>query len=446
MEKRSHSGVSVAIYGDGAREHVFAWAANKSAHCCSIDVYPSNAGIAQLPKVLPTASSEQNFLHRLKDQGSILLIGPEDPLAEGLTDKARALGIRVWSPTRRAAQIESSKAFGVEFNEKCGIPQPPFEIFSDPNQARKFIRHNYAASRPVWPTIALKGDTLAKGKGVIVVDNEEEALRAVDDFMVRGLYEGSGKVTLVAQRGLVGPELSVIALADGVTSVCLEKVAQDHKRAFDGDKGPNTGGMGAYAPTRAIPAELLQEINQQFHQKAVSGLAREGQPFTGFLFGGFIFTEIGPQLIEWNARFGDPEAQAIIPLLETDFVSIIRAGLDQRLADLSIRYRLGVSAAVILAGSGYPQATDIDQEIHGLASITDADINIFHTRTYKKDGKIFGQGGRRLTVQAYHQPLDSYEQTTRAALAKIYDHIGNKRVHFAGMHFRRDIGWQVVGR
>ena len=431
-------GVRVLVVGSGAREHALAWAAARSADVSEVLVAPGNGGTAQQFRNVSVDPLDIPALVAVarEHRPDLVIVGADDPLAAGAIDALEAADFLAFGPTKAAAQIEWSKVWAKQFMHRHGIPTAPFEVFDDPAAAHRFVDDKPAE----WEQLVVKADGLARGKGVLVCDDDDEAHAAISSIMERRIFGGSGNQVVIEQR-VSGPEASVFALCDGETAVPMG-VARDHKRAFDGDRGPNTGGMGAYSPTSLVPPATLKRVMQRIVRPAVHGLAHEGRPFTGFLYAGLMFTDQGPQVIEFNARFGDPEAQAILPLLESDLVDLAQRALDRRLEGVSLRWRDGAACAVCLASAGYPDTVRDGYPIHGLAAPGEdgeggqgshggGDTLVFHAGTVVREGEIITKGGRVLTVTGRGQTL-------AAARAAAYDRVGS--ISFEGMQYRRDIG------
>jgi phosphoribosylamine--glycine ligase len=423
------AGLRVLIGGGGGREHALAWALSRSPRVAQIFVAPGNAGTEwpSAPVCAPCAnvSIGAENIPALVDFAraeavDLTVVGPEVPLEAGIVDVFQAAGLRIFGPSRAAAQIEASKAFAKSIMREKGIPTAAYDEFDDLPAAEAYIRR---MDRP----LVVKADGLAAGKGVLVCDTTQDALDAVRVIMGDRAFGAAGSRVVIEER-LEGPEISVLAFCDGRTAVLMPP-ARDHKRVFDGDRGPNTGGMGAYAPLAEVSTAMLEMIRRTILQPAVDALAERDTPFVGVLFAGLMLTTDGPKALEFNARFGDPETQAILPLLESDLLDVMLACLDGRLNAIDLRWRPGVCAAVVAASPGYPGAYPKGHIIHGLENISGAQI--FHAGTARSNGQIVTSGGRVLAVSAVGADLD-------AALKTAYVAIG--QIHFDGMHFRTDIG------
>jgi phosphoribosylamine---glycine ligase len=423
--------VRVLVVGGGAREHALAWCAARSPRVEAVSTAPGNAGTAALGANLEVDPLDLPALVAVARQArpDLVVIGPDDPLAAGAVDALEGAGLRTFGPTRRAAEIEASKAWSKAFMRRHGIPTAPFEVFDDAGAAHRFLDR-----RPWEGRVVVKADGLARGKGVIVPETLEEAHGAVATVMEQRAFGDAGGRVVIEER-LEGPEASVFALCDGETAVPFG-AARDHKRIFDGDRGPNTGGMGAYSPTRLVPPEILEDVMARVVRPAVAGMAAEGRPFTGFLYAGLLFTTDGVRLVEFNARYGDPEAQAVLPLLEGDLIDLLERALDGRLGETppgdGPRWRPGASCAVCLASAGYPDTVRDGVPVEGLEAVA-GDAVVFHAGTARRDGALVTGGGRVLTVTGLGPDLAA---ARRAAYASV------ERISFEGMQYRRDIGAQ----
>jgi phosphoribosylamine--glycine ligase len=413
----------VLIVGNGAREHTLARSAARAADVSDVLIGPGNAGTARLGRNVPVDPVAPAAVAAVatEQRADLVIVGADDPLAAGVVDALQAAGVRAFGPTRAAAQIEWSKAWAKQFMGRHGIPTARYEIFDDARAA-----HAYVETQP--QRLVVKADGLARGKGVIVCDSHGEAHEALAEIMERRIFGASGDVVVIEER-IEGPEASVFALCDGQTALAFG-AARDHKRIFAGERGPNTGGMGAYTPTRLVPPDVLDDVMARIVRPTTDGLAAEGRPFVGFLYTGLMFTERGPQVIEFNARFGDPEAQAVLPLLESDLVELIEAAIDGQLHRAQPRWNDGAACAVCLASGGYPGAVRDGVPVYGLDTLP-ADSLVFHAGTVERDGRIFTAGGRVLTVVGLGPTLAD-------ARRRAYGDV--ERVRFEGMQYRRDVG------
>jgi phosphoribosylamine--glycine ligase len=420
---------TILVIGRGGREHVLAWKLAQSPRVQQVWCAPGNGGTALAGGKVANVDLQENDFASLLDfaQGNsvtLTVVGPEAPLAGGIVDAFQAAGLRCFGPSKAAAQIEASKAFAKDFMVRHGIPTARFAAFTDFNTALAHLR------RIDYP-IVLKASGLAAGKGVILPASLAEAEAALRQIMVAREFGAAGDIVVIEER-LAGPEASVLAWSDGRT-VALMPAAQDHKRVFDGDQGPNTGGMGAYAPAPLMTPALLDAVRRTVLQPAIDGLAAEGRPYVGVIYAGMMLTADGPTTLEFNCRLGDPETQVILPLLESDLVDVIEACLDGRLAELDVRWRAGAAATVVAASEGYPGSYPKGRGITGVAeAVVLPDVAVFHAGTrLEDDGRLLTDGGRVLAVTGLGDDLP-------AALARAYD--GIERIHFQGMHYRRDIG------
>ena len=410
--------MKLLIIGSGGREHALSWRLAKSPKVTKIYVAPGNGGTAKENKCENV--SVQDPLDFAKQQNiDLTIVGPEVPLAEGIVDKFQAVGLKIWGPSKAAAQIEASKAFAKDFMERHNIPTAISKTFTDFNESL-----NYLKTLSKLPVIKASG--LAAGKGVILPENLAEAEAALRAIMLEKKFGTAGKEVIIEER-LEGQEASVLAFCDG-QNIKIMPSAQDHKRALDGDKGLNTGGMGAYAPAPLITTELLQNITNDVLQPTVDGLKAEGMPYVGILYAGIMLTESGPKTLEFNCRFGDPEAQVILPLLETDLLDIIESSISGTLDSLDVAWQQNSAATVVLTSGGYPEAYEKGKPIIGL-DVKEA--LIFHAGTSLQNGQVVTSGGRVLNVVGTADNL-------KDALQKAYQAI--KGIHFEDMHYRKDIG------
>lgn len=408
------------VVGSGGREHVLAWRFTRDAASHNLHAAPGNPGIASLSACHAVPATDIPALVHLAEalRPDLTVVGPEAPLAAGIVDAFRALGFRIFGPTREAARLESSKVFAKTLLRRRGIATAAFEVFTNPAEAVAYIR---AQRRP----LVVKADGLAAGKGVIVARDAREAEAAVLDLMVRRVH-GAGGERIVVEDRLEGAEVSVLAFVSGRTVVPLLP-AQDYKRAQDGGRGPNTGGMGAIAPAGAPLGDLARVVDEVLEPVAAA-MVDDGRPYTGILYAGVMLTEAGPQVLEFNCRFGDPEAQVILPLLEGDLADAMAAALDGRAPDL--RWSDHAAACVVLASGGYPGRHTTGVPIHGLADVP-AGTLIFHAGTAVRDGQVVTAGGRVLNVVATGASVAEARDRAYAAVGAI---------RFDGMHYRTDIG------
>ncbi|NCU27333.1 phosphoribosylamine--glycine ligase, partial [Candidatus Nomurabacteria bacterium] len=383
---------------------------------------PGNAGIAKLARCIPLKATDlDGIVEFSKDEGiDLVFVAPDDPLAMGLVNKLLENGITAFGPTAQAAEIEASKSFSKRLMKKYGIPTAEYEVFTEVETAKEYISK-------LTPPIVIKADGLALGKGVIISETLEDAYESVSMMMSGSAFGESGKTVLVEEY-LRGRELTVLAFTDGY-SVKTMPPSRDHKKALDGDKGLNTGGMGAICPVPGIDRVMEERMREEIFLPTIKALRKEGRPFEGVIYFGLMLTDDGPKVIEYNARFGDPETQAVLPLLNTDLLEIVEAVISHRLDKIRIEWSEKSSCCVVLASGGYPSGYETGKIISGLD--VEDDI-IFHAGTrYDKDGVIVTSGGRVLGITALG---DSSEE----AMIKAYEKVAG--IKFENMHFRRDIG------
>lgn len=417
--------LKVLVVGGGGREHALCWAISKSPQVQEIFCTPGNAGIAEVAKI-PTLQDKSNsgLVQFAKSEGiDLTVVGPEQPLAEGIVDDFRAAGLRIFGPTRAAAQLESSKAFSKEFMRRHAIPTAPFQVFDSSDEAIRFIN---SSDGP----LVVKADGLASGKGVVVCRSREEAHAAVRTMMVERVFGPAGD-RIIVERGLSGEELSVMAFADGTRAVAMIP-ARDYKRLEDGDKGPNTGGMGAYAPARTVEDDVLEEISERILNRTIEGMRAEGISYSGILYAGIMMTEAGPKVLEFNCRFGDPETQVVLPLLKTDIVDVIGSALAGQLHMEPLEWRDEYCSGVVITARGYPGRYEGGVPIDGNTATEQGSVFCFHGGTTREtSGKLMSSGGRILGVF-------SRSSTHEGAVAAAYSAVD--RVRIKGAHYRRDIG------
>jgi len=410
----------VLVVGSGGREHALAWRLARDAASHNLHAAPGNPGIASLGACHPVGPADLSALAHLAEARAVDLtvVGPEAPLAAGIVDAFRSRGLRVFGPTRAAARLESSKVFAKTLMRRIGVPTAAFDVFDSPQEA---IAHVRRQRRP----LVVKADGLAAGKGVVVADGPREAEQAVVDIMVRRVHGAAGERIVVEER-LCGREASVLAFVSGRRVTPLPP-ARDYKRALDGDRGPNTGGMGAVAPAAVSPDDLARVVDEVLEPVAAA-LVAEGCPYTGVLYAGVMLTADGPQVLEFNCRFGDPEAQVLLPLLEGDLGEAMLQTLDGRAPQL--RWARGAAVCVVLAAGGYPGPHASGAPVRGIAAVPPGAL-VFHAGTAVRGGEIVAAGGRVLDVVATGA-------TVEEARARAY--AGVAAVAFEGMRFRRDIG------
>jgi phosphoribosylamine--glycine ligase len=415
--------MDVLVIGGGGREHAICAALRRSRRVDKLYCMPGNAGIAQIAECVPIAAADVDGAVRWAESNDIgfVVVAPDDPLALGMVDAMEAAGIRAFGPNARAAMIESSKSFAKRLMKKHGIPTASYAEFTDADKAARYIREQGAP-------IVVKADGLALGKGVVVAQSVEEAETAAVAMLQEGKFGRAG-ARIVIEEYMTGPEVTVLAFTDGRTVVAMPS-AQDHKRAYDGDRGPNTGGMGAFVPSPLYTPEISGFCGKYIILPTIVALAMEGRPFKGVLYCGLMLTPEGPRVVEYNARFGDPEAQALLPLLETDIMDVFEAVVDEKLNETAIKWKKSASCCVVMASGGYPGAYETGKPITGLELVPE-DITVFHAGTQTRDGAVVTSGGRVLGVTALADDL-------AAAAARAYEGVG--LIGFEGAHYRSDIG------
>jgi phosphoribosylamine--glycine ligase len=422
--------MKVLVIGNGGREHALVWKLAQSPRVSKIFCAPGNAGIAeqaQCVEIKPT-DVEKFAAFAERERIDLTVVGPEAPLCAGIVDRFQLLGLRIFGPSKAAARMEGSKVFCKEILLKYKIPTAEAGIFSDANAARDYIRKKGAP-------IVVKADGLAAGKGVVVAKTVEEAEQAVADIMEKKIFGDAGQ-RVVIEECLEGEEASVMALVDGTTVKILEP-SQDHKRVFDGDRGPNTGGMGAYSPTCVVGADAADAVREIF-ARTLAGLCAEGIEFRGVLYAGLMMTASGAKVLEFNARFGDPETQVVVPRMDFDLFDAMSAVVDGRLASFEMNWKREAAACVVLASGGYPGEFAKGKIITGLQDAAQLpNVVVFHAGTKRADGAVVTDGGRVLGVTALSGDI-------KDALRRAYHAIG--KISFEGMQFRRDIGWREVKR
>ena len=417
--------MKVLIVGSGGREHAIAWSVAKSPKVDKIFCAPGNAGIAEFAECVNIGAMEFDKLVAFAKENAIdlTIIGMDDPLVGGVVDAFEAEGLRVFGPRKNAAIIEGSKAFSKDLMKKYNIPTAAYENFTDPDEAIKYLE---TAKMP----IVLKADGLALGKGVLICNTLEEAKEGVKTLMLDKQFGDAGN-EVVIEEFMTGREVSVLSFCDGKTIKCMTS-AQDHKRAKDGDQGLNTGGMGTFSPSPFYNDEVEAFCEKYVYQSTIDAMASEGRPFTGILFTGLMITEDGPKVLEYNARFGDPEAQVVLPRMKNDIIDVMEACIDGKLSDVELEFEDNAAVCVVLASDGYPEKYDKGFEIKGLDTFKDKDgYYVFHAGTKFDGDKIVTNGGRVLGVVAKGENL-------KAARANAYK--ATEWIDFANKYKRNDIG------
>jgi len=423
--------MNILLIGSGGREHALAWKLRQSPRVKRIFAAPGNAGIAAVADLVQLAVDDVIGLARFArdERIDLTVVGPELPLTMGIVDEFHRHGLRIFGPTREAAQLEGSKAFTKDLLRRHGIPTGFFGSFSDADEAARYIAE-------VGVPIVVKTDGLAAGKGVLICQTLKEAEEAIDEVMRTRIFGDAG-ARVVIEEFLEGEEVSFIALTDGRTVLPLAS-SQDHKRAFDGESGPNTGGMGAYSPAPVVTPALHERIMREIMEPVVEALRAAKIDYRGVLYAGLMITDGGPKVLEFNARFGDPECQPLMLRLRSDLVDLIEGCIDGRLAEVDAVWDPRAAACVVLAAAGYPGAYEKGKIIRGLESLVGWQNGVvFHAGTARRDDAVVTNGGRVLGVTALGE-------TVRDAVAEAYWAV--ERVQWDGMHYRRDIGYRALAR
>jgi phosphoribosylamine--glycine ligase len=420
--------MKILVIGSGGREHALVWKLKSSPLVKKIYVAPGNAGIGLMADNVDIKVDDLERLSAFATEKNIDLtvVGPELPLTLGIVDLFEEKGLRIFGPTKKASEIEGSKAFAKEFMRKYHIPTASFRIFDNKDDALSFAR---TTAYPVF----IKASGLAAGKGAVKASDIDEGCRIIEQIMGEKIFGSAGN-RIVIEDCLSGQEVTVMAFTDGRTIIPMLS-SQDHKQINDGDQGPNTGGMGAYCPTMIVDEHMMQTIVEQILEPTVYGLEKEGRRYKGILYAGLMVTSFGPKVIEFNCRFGDPETQAVLPLLTSDLADIFIAIVDGNLNIVEPEWKDGSAACVVLAAPGYPQKAQTGQKISGIRTYRENHAYLFHAGTRKEDNKWFTAGGRVLGVTAVNKDI-------RSALKGAYNTV--EKIRFEGAHYRRDIAHQAL--
>ncbi len=424
--------MNILIIGGGGREHALAWKAARSPRVARVWVAPGNAGTAREPKCenVAIAADDVDGLtdFALKQGVDLAIVGPEAALVAGVVDRFTGAGLRCFGPTRATAQLEGSKVFAKHFMTRHHIPTATYASFTDPQAAVAFIRSQGAP-------LVVKADGLAAGKGVVVAQSEEEAVRAVLDMLEARRF-GTAGAQVVIEECLAGEEASFIVMADGRHVLPLAS-SQDHKRVGDGDTGPNTGGMGAYSPAPVVTPAIHEHVMREVIEPTVRGMAADGHPYTGFLYAGLMIAPDGtPKVLEFNCRFGDPETQPVLTRLKSDLIDLVEAALAGRLDTVTAEWDPRPALGVVMAAAGYPGPIRTGDPIHGLPPDA-TDAKVFHAGTSLRDGAVVTSGGRVLCVTALGADV-------AAAQRRAYEVASG--IRWTGAHYRRDIGHRAIAR
>jgi phosphoribosylamine--glycine ligase len=423
--------MKVLIFGSGGREHSLAWAVKRSKRVTEVVCAPGNGGIAQLARCVPADLKDVAAMVRLaeSEQPGLIIVGPEVPLSLGIVDALQERGLRVFGPTRAAAMLESSKGFAKRFLQRHNIPTANYAVCTNAAEIEKAVEFFH-------PPIVVKADGLHAGKGVIICESRKTAVEAAHDLL-SGKLLGETEQHIILEEFLEGDEISFLCLADGKHVLPLAP-AQDHKRIGEGDTGPNTGGMGVYSTDAMLDAGMTEWVLRHIAEPTVLGMAEEETPFTGVLYVGLMMTARGPQVLEFNARFGDPETQAILMRMESDLVDALEACIDGRLAETELRWSPGAAACVVASSSGYPGSYTTGFPITGLSDAARVPgVQVFHSGSKLADGQVLTAGGRVLGVTAVAGSLEE-------ALDRAYEAM--EMIQFDGIYYRRDIGHRALRR
>ncbi|MFA6320915.1 MAG: phosphoribosylamine--glycine ligase [Candidatus Omnitrophota bacterium] len=427
----------ILVIGSGGREHALCWKIAQSVKCSKIYCAPGNGGIRQTAELVNIEADNVEALLKFAKENRIdfTVVGPEVPLVKGIVDKFQKEGLKVFGPTADLAAIEGSKVFAKALMKKAGIPTAAFEVFENIDDALK-----YAATKKL--PLVIKADGLCAGKGVVICKTPDEVLSTLTSMLVDKAFGAAGEKVII-EDCLAGEEASIIVISDGKNIVPMAS-SQDHKRIFDGDMGPNTGGMGAYSPAPVITNELFKNIIDTIIYPVINTLAKEGTPYKGVLYAGIMVTKDGPFVLEFNARFGDPETQAILPRLKNDLLDLMEKAVDGKLAGFTTEWDPRPCVSVVLASGGYPNKFDKGMEIKGLdEAVAMKDVVIFHAGTRKgrratdSDKLLITSGGRVMNVTALGDDMNK-------AIDNCYNAV--RLIHFDKMHYRRDIGVRAIGR
>ncbi|MCI5891942.1 MAG: phosphoribosylamine--glycine ligase [Clostridiales bacterium] len=421
--------MKVLVVGGGGREHAIIWKLSQSDKVSKIYCAPGNGGISELAECVPIGVMEFDKLTEFAKSNNIDLtvVAPDDPLAAGAVDAFEAAGLKAFGPNKAAAIIEGSKAFSKDLMKKYGIPTAAYEVFDNSTDAVEYIK-----AQDKFP-IVVKADGLALGKGVIIAKTLDEAERAVHEIMDDKVFGAAGG-KVVIEEFLTGPEISVLAFTDGKTMKPMVS-AQDHKRAYDNDEGPNTGGMGTFSPSRIYTDEVANECMKNIFIPTMNAMNSEGRKFKGVLYFGLMKTPYGVKVIEYNCRFGDPETQVVLPRLKSDLFDIFNAVVDEKLDEVEVEWADNACVCVVLASGGYPKSYEKGYKISGLDAAKAQGALVFHAGTKLENGEILTNGGRVLGITALGDDLDS-------AIKQAYDYV--KLVDFKDAHYRHDIGIKKV--
>lgn len=426
----AEKGMKILVIGSGGREHVLAWKLKQSPRVERIYCAPGNAGMSALATCVNVKATDIKGLVGLAKDNKIDLtvVGPEAPLVAGIADAFHKEGLKIFGPSGMAARLEGSKVFAKDFLRRHDIPTADFEVFETFAGAKAFLEN-------VTFPVVIKADGLAAGKGVVICDSLPEGIEALRQIMDEKVFKEAGDIVVI-EECLKGEEVSILAISDGKNYVMLEP-AQDHKRIFDDDIGPNTGGMGAYSPAPVVTDIILKQIETRVIEPTIIGMLRDGHPFKGVLYAGLMITPTGPKVLEFNVRFGDPETQAVLPRLKNDLADVLLASCEGRLDALELEWDPRSCVCVVMSSGGYPGKYENGFVITGLDKLADSDVVVFHSGTEKKERNIVTAGGRVLGVTGLGANIED-------AIKKTYQAV--EKIHFDHCFFRRDIGAKAVQR
>lgn len=423
--------MKVLVVGSGGREHALVWKIAQSPMVKKVYCAPGNPGISEVAECVDINAENIEGLYSfaLKKKIDLTVVGPEDVLVAGIVDRFKDGHLNIFGPNKRASVIEGSKVYAKTIMKKYGIPTADFKVFDDLKHAKKHI------STCDFPLV-IKADGLAKGKGVFVCKTLEEADRHIDDIMKEKIFGYAGE-RIVIEEFLSGEEVSILAITDGKTIVPLSSV-QDHKAVYEGDKGPNTGGMGAYSPVPFVTDDLQSSIEENILVPIVHALKKENRPYKGVIYAGLMITNAGPKVLEFNARFGDPETQVLLMRMKSDLVPLLLSTVKNNIEEVEIEWHDGVSVCVIMASKGYPDKYEKGLPVFGLEAVKSVNnVQVFHAGTAIKDGKVVTNGGRVLGVTILERDLEKAQKN-------VYEAI--KKLSFSGAHYRKDIGTKAINK
>ena len=417
--------MEVLVIGGGGREHALVWKIKQSPRVKKIYCAPGNAGTGEIAENIPIAADDIPSLleFALQKEIGLTVVGPEQPLVMGVVDQFEEKGLRIFGPNARAAELEGSKSFAKDIMAKYGLPTAEYKTFSSSDNAAEYIKFKDCP-------LVIKADGLAAGKGVLLCQTADEALAAVDSIMGKKSFGKAGN-QIVVEEFLQGQEVSVLAFSDGQTVLLMDS-AQDHKAAYDGDKGPNTGGMGAYSPAPVFTEIMRQKVHDQIMQPMIRAMQQEDRPFKGILYAGLMLTKTGSQVLEFNVRFGDPETQPLLVRMDSDIIPVFEACIDGTLDQCPLQWKNESSVCVVMAAEGYPGSYEKGKPISGLQNANSLPgVEVFHAGTKTQDGEVLTQGGRILGVTATGENIGT-------AIAKAYEAVD--KIKWQGIHYRKDIG------